>query len=389
MPFVNSFVSFVVKKAKEGSLQPRFAVQRLVGDQHGGLDYARLQAEGVSPEAVLDFSVNSNPFGPVPAVREALARVAVSRYPDREAGRLRERLAGLHGVPPDRVLVTNGTAEAIWLIALAYLEPGDAVLIVGPTFGEYRVASEMMGAQVTVLRSDESTGFRPDVESITGRIATLRPRLVWLCNPNNPTGVYLGPEEVRPLLTACERAGALLVLDEAYVNFVAEPWDAVALLKSGHLALLRSMTKDYALAGLRLGYVLGASDIIRALRRVQPPWSVNAAAQEVGLVVLEHREAYREMWRHLRALTDAFRAAVAALELPALPTATNFFLVRTGDGDRTREALWRRRILVRSCASFGLPAHIRVATRREEENRQLLEALRAVEWISNELHEFH
>ncbi len=360
------------------AVQPRRAVQHLVGDRHGGLDYARLRAEEVSPEEVLDFSVNSNPFGPVPAVREALAQVAVSRYPDRRAGRLRERLAELHGVSPEQILVTNGTAEAIWLVALAYLEPGDAALIVGPTFGEYRVACEMMDARVTILRSDESVDFRPDVERTIREIASLRPRLVWLCNPNNPTGVYLGPEAVRALLAECERGGSLLVLDEAYVNFVAAPWDATALLESGHLALLRSMTKDYALAGLRLGYVLGTVEIVRALRRVQPPWSVNAAAQEVGLVVLEHLDAYREMWRHLRGLAEAFHAAVVALELPAPPTATHFFLIQTGDGDLTHEVLWRHRILVRSCASFGLPAYIRVATQREEENERLLMALRAL-----------
>lgn len=357
---------------------PRPAVQNLVADLHGGLDYARLQAEGVAPEEVLDFSVNSNPFGPVPAVREALQRIAVSRYPDREAGLLRERLAERHGLSPAQVVVTNGTAEAIWLLALAYLEPGDPVLIVGPTFGEYRVASEIAGARVTVWRADGTSDFRPDVDDLIRRIAAMRPRIVWLCNPNNPTGVYLGEDEVRGLLSACEQAGSLLVVDEAYVNFVASPWDATALLASGHIALLRSMTKDYALAGLRLGYVLGTAEIARALRRVQPPWSVNAAAQEVGIVVLDHREAYEEMWRQLRRLTGALYTAVIGLGLPAVPTATNFFLIRTGDGDRTREALWRHRILVRSCASFGLPAYIRVATRREEENRRLLEALNAL-----------
>ncbi len=354
---------------------PRKAVWELTPDQHGGLDYARLRAEGVVPDEMLDFSVNSNPFGPYPAVREALAHVDIARYPDPEAGLLRERLAALCGLPPAQVLVTNGTAQAIWLVTLAYLDPGDTVLVVGPTFGEYRVASQLMAAEVHFLSASEHRGFCPDVEAIVGWIRARRPRLVWLCNPNNPTGVYLDREAIRSILTACQEAGGLSVVDEAYVNFTDAPWDSVPFLESGHLFLLRSMTKDFALAGLRLGYVLGSEGGIRALHRVQPPWSVNAAAQAAGLAALDHLEEYRETWRQLRHVTEDLRAAVAGLGYPVLPTAVNFFLVRTGDGDRTREALARCRILVRSCRSFGLPAYIRIGTRRPEENRRLLEVM--------------
>lgn len=354
---------------------PRRAVRELVSDQHGGLNYARLRAEGVAPEEVLDFSVNSNPFGPPASVGEALTRVAISRYPDPEAGLLRERLAALHGVPLAHVRVTNGTAEAIWLLALVYLEPGDPVLILGPTFGEYRVASEIAGAQPHLLCSQEEKHFQPDPDALVDRIRALQPRLVWLCNPNNPTGVYLKEDGVRALLTACERAGSLLIVDEAYVNFVASAWDSVRLLDSGHLVILRSMTKDFALAGLRLGYVLGSGETVGALGKVQPPWSVNGAAQVAGLVALDALDEYREAWRRLRVLADEFYRMLGGRGLTVLPSATHFFLIRTGNGDRAREELWRERILVRSCRSFGLPAHIRVATRFPEENERLALAL--------------
>ena len=354
---------------------PRDVVRELVSDQHGGPDYRRLRAAGISPEDVLDFSVNSNPLGPHPAVREALAGVNLSRYPDPEAGLLREHLAALHGLPPAQVLVTNGTAQAIWLVALAYLDPGDLALVVGPTFGEYRVACQLMAAQVHILAAREDQAFQPDMEAVTDFIRARRPRLVWLCNPNNPTGVYLGREAIGGALAACEEAGSLLVLDEAYTNFADSPWDSAPLLESGHLLVLRSMTKDFALAGLRLGYVLGTEEAVQALRRAQPPWSVNAAAQAAGLAALDHLEAYRETWRQVRRWTEALRAAINGLGMEALPTAVNFFLVRTGDGDRTREALLERRIQVRSCRSFGLPAYIRIGTRLPEENALLIEML--------------
>ncbi len=359
-------------------LLPKRAVRELVSDQHGGLNYARLRAEGVAPEDVLDFSVNGNPFGPPESVREALMCVAISRYPDPEAGLLRERLAELNRVSPEQVLVTNGTAQAIWLLALAYLETGDSVLIVSPTFGEYRVASRLMGARVHLFFGREEDGFRPDLDALVKWIGAHRPRLVWLCNPNNPTGVYLEQEEVQPLLSACERAGGMLVLDEAYVNFTARPWDSVPMLAGGHLVLLRSMTKDYALAGLRLGYLLSTTETVGALRRAQPPWSVNAAAQVAGLAALDALDDYRNAWRRLRTLTDGLYAALLARGFHALPTTTNFLLVRTGDGDQTRERLWRYRILVRSCRSFGLPAYIRVGTRLEAENARLIQCLEEI-----------
>ncbi|MGQ9716177.1 MAG: pyridoxal phosphate-dependent aminotransferase [Anaerolineae bacterium] len=357
---------------------PRRSVRELVSDQHGGPDYARLRDERIAPEEVLDFSVNGNPFSPPASVREALTRVAISRYPDPEAGLLRERLAALNGVSPAQVRVTSGTAEAIRLLALAYLESGDPALVVGPTFGEYRVSCEIVGAQVYTLHSQEEDRFQPDLDHLVAQIGALRPRLVWLCNPNNPTGVYLTAGQVRALLTACEGAGSLLVLDEAYVNFVASAWDSLRWLDSGHLVVLRSMTKDFALAGLRLGYVLGSEEVVRALGKVQPPWSVNGAAQAAGLAALDALDDYRDTWRRLHALAEEFRHALLHRGLAVLPSATHFFLVRTGDGDGTREALWRERILVRSCRSFGLPAYIRLATRLPEENKRLLSALEKI-----------
>ena len=358
------------------SVSPRDAVAVLKPAHHGGLDYAALRAQGFSPEEVLDFSVNVNPFGPPPAVREALARVAIVRYPDTRAGALRERLAAINGVVPEEVLVTNGLSQAIWLLALAYIRPGDLALVLAPTFGEYRVACELIGARVESWWSRAEDGFRPNIEAIASWVRDHRPRLTWLCNPNNPTGLYLTEKEVRPLLEACVEAGGLLVVDEAYINFVESAWASVALLKSGHLVLLRSMTKDYALAGLRLGYLLAPAEVIEVLSKVQPPWSVNAVAQEAGLAALESEGHYRDAWCKLRGLTQALRRSLLELGLEAFPTDANFLLIRVGDGARAREELWAHRILVRDCASFGLPAYIRVGARLEEDNRRLVSCLK-------------
>jgi len=148
------------------------------------------------------------------------------------------------------------------------------------------------------------------------------------------------------------------------------------LLKSGHLVLLRSMTKDYALAGLRLGYVLTPAEVTEILSKVQPPWSVNAVAQEAGLAALASEDYYRGTWRKLRGLTQALRRSLLELGLEVFPTDANFLLVRVGNGAQAREELWAHRILVRDCASFGLPEYIRVGTRLEEDNCRLVSCLK-------------
>ena len=343
---------------------------------HGGLDYAALRAKGISPEEVLDFSVNVNPFGPPRAVKETLARVAIARYPDTRAGALRQRLAELNGVEPEQVLVTNGLSQAIRLLALTYIRPGEPSLVLAPTFGEYQVACGLMRARVESRCSRAEDGFRPDIVAIASWVRDHHPRLTWLCNPNNPTGLYLTEKEVCLLLEACVEAGRLLVVDEAYINFVESAWASVALLKSGHLVLLRSMTKDYALAGLRLGYLLAPAGVIRVLSKVQPPWSINAVAQEAGLAAVASEAHYLDTWHKLRGLTQTFRCSLLKVGLEVLPTDANFMLVRIGDGARAREALWPYRLLVRDCASFGLPAYVRLGTRLEEDNRRLVSCLK-------------
>ena len=351
---------------------PRREVLDLEVEQHGGPGYL---PEGPSARPVVDFSVSVNPYGLAPAVAEAIARAEPARYPDPHAWALREAIAGLHGLTSRHVLVVNGTAQAIWLLALAFLSPGDTALVVAPTFGEYRVASQLMGVRVAFWRSQEENGFVPDADAIASRILRSRPRLVWLCNPNNPTGTYLGRPQVEVILEACVCAGSLLALDEAYVKFVESPWDSAPLLESGHVAVLRSMTKDFALAGLRLGYVVADPSVVRALGKVQPPWSVNSLAQEAGLAALHSLDHYRRTWAALRRVSEEFRRDLRELGLKVLPSATNFCLVQVGSARQVKERLLSEGILVRDCSSFGLPEYIRVGTKLPRQNRLLVEAL--------------
>jgi histidinol-phosphate aminotransferase len=328
----------------------------------------------VDPRTVLDFSSNTNPLGPPFDPAELLA-ASVERYPDPAAEELRHALARARGVTPEEVFVGNGAAELIRLISIAYLGPGDRALVLEPTFGEYAYSCRLMGATVVACRGAAEREFAPDIEEVLALVRRHQPRLIFLCQPNNPTGHYLQRDEVSAILAA---APGLVVLDEAYVNFVEGAWPSTSLLPAGNLMILRSMTKDYALAGLRLGYVVAPREAVTALAKVAPPWNVNALAQRAGILALKS-EGYLERSRRLvREVLGVLRGGLEALGLRALPSRSNFFLVEIGDGRLFREALLRRGILVRDCASFGLPAYVRIAARPLEECRRLLSAVAEV-----------
>ncbi|MGQ9492066.1 MAG: pyridoxal phosphate-dependent aminotransferase [Anaerolineae bacterium] len=359
------------------------------------------------PEDVLDFSVSTNAFGPPPGVRAALAACDATRYPDRNASPLREALAARDGVPPDRVLVGNGAAGLIWALALTWLRAGDTAFVVGPTFGEYAAASRLARADVVewqgfwnaatcrrfpspatsrsnitaARRRTDAETFRRFPSPATHRVAELaqavaaaRPRLIWLCNPNNPTGAYLSAAEIAALLPAA--ADALWVLDEAYRPFVADPWPSEPLIEHGNVVLLRSLTKDCALPGVRLGYLLAAADVVARVAAGQPPWSVSAAAIACGLAALQDAEHVRRTTAALRGEAVRLAGRLRAQGWRVVLGAAHFMLIEVGDAAAVRATLLREhRIQVRNCASFGLPAFIRVATRRPEENERLIEAM--------------
>jgi histidinol-phosphate aminotransferase len=340
---------------------------------HGGPDYLELERLGLHAEAVLDFSVSTNPLGPSPKALAAARQADLGRYPDRHAVALRRRLARELRVEVDQLLTGNGGAELIWLAALARLQAGDTALVLEPTFGEYRAASRLAGARVAEWRAGPSDDFQVDLSAVEAALGKVRPRVVWVCNPNNPTGGWLTEVELERLARAA--SDALLVVDEAFLELAGKRSPAAALLGRHDVLILRSMTKDFGLPGVRLGYALGDEATIRALAARQPPWSVNAAALAAGLASLdepEHVEAGRQAAMEARAYLEP---RLRALGYRCVPSATNFWLVEVTDAAGLRRALLAEGIQVRDCGSFGLPGHIRLGARPLEDCRLLVEAL--------------
>ena len=344
---------------------------------HGGFDTAELRAENLTRDQVLDFSSNINPLGPSPRVRRAAAEADLSAYPDRECLVLREALAAHLGVGLDQLMVGNGSTELIHLLANAHVPPWATCLIFAPTFGEYEAAVEATDARMDFMVAYPAADFAWCIDSAVETIEATRPAMVFLCNPNNPTGVYLDREAVERLCAALGPDG-LLVLDTSYVPLADAGWDLLPLLHCGNVVLVRSMTKDHALAGVRLGYMVAPPPVVAATRNDQPPWSVNAVAQAAGLAAVAD-EAHVAAAREVIAEAKAYlQAQLAALGVPANSSAANFMLVQVGNATGVRRALLRRRVLVRDCTSFGLPDYIRIAVRRPEECARLVAALRDV-----------
>ncbi len=344
---------------------------------HGALDHGELAALGLRPEELLDFSSNLNPFGPPEAARAALATLDLAPYPDRGCHRLRAALAARHACPPEAILVGNGANELIHLLARALLRPNDTTLLVGPSYGEYLHASRLAGAYMVEFRACLGAGFRPDLEGLTTVIASARPRLTWLCVPNNPTGVDLPATTINALAEACAAHGGLLVLDRAYAPLRRDAWAAPDPLAGESLPgqiHLYSLTKSYALAGLRLGYLIAAPELVARIGAHQPAWSVNSAAQAAGLAALSDEDFLVTTLPRLWSASDALCTGLRDLGLDVWRDALPFMLVRTGDGTATRAALLRRGCVVRDCASFGLPEWVRVAPRRPDDNARLLAA---------------
>lgn len=337
---------------------------------HGGAAARMLDV----PEAeFLDFSQNINPLGAPPKALEAARRALdedAGRYPDLSYHDLREALGAYVGVDPQSVVPTNGGAEALFLAARASGKSGTA-LILEPTFSEYAPAAHAAGLLPVrrVVRRPED-GFGLDQEAFSDIDGAA---VVFLCNPNNPTGGVLGRETVLEISASVRDAGAVLIVDEAFVDFT--PGASVADAVDDHLFVARSFTKFFAIPGLRLGCLI-LPDASRA-QALQPSWPVNAVAAAAGTVAARDPGFASRSIREVNRLREELSAALAALPgLTVFTGAANFLLVRGPDG--LTERLARRGVLVRGCGPFaGLgPAFFRVAVRGRGENGELVEAVR-------------
>ncbi|MBM3334268.1 threonine-phosphate decarboxylase, partial [Candidatus Sumerlaeota bacterium] len=341
--------------------------------EHGGNLRQLAALSGRPAREIPDFSANINPLGPPEWLRSVVSREleTVVHYPDPDASSLAEALARRHAVARDEVIVGNGSSELLCALPRA-LGVSRAVIAV-PSYIDYAKAARVAGLEVETFALAESAGFNLDLVALG---SVLRGQeLVFLGQPNNPTGLLFDPGAFRHL--AESNPSTIFVVDEAFADFV-EGYETLAHERPHNVVVVRSMTKFYAIPGIRLGYAVAAPDIINKAREMLPPWSVNALAQAIGEAALDDDDYAR---RTRTFVADRRERLIRALrQLPGLavyPGRANFLLVRIErkdfDGPRLADALLQREgIAIRVCTNYdGLDQRFfRVAVRTEEENNR-------------------
>ncbi|MFH0810820.1 MAG: histidinol-phosphate transaminase [Pseudomonadota bacterium] len=341
---------------------------------HGGLLDEELQALGIDPAQVLDFSVSTNPYGPCPAVVDAVRSTPIDRYPDPTARTVRAVMASQLGIHPDQVALGNGAADLLWTLARTLIRPGSTAVIVEPTFCEFRAAVHAAGGYAVQWRAREADRFAVDLAAIGQLARDEKADVLYLCAPNTPTGIPIPASEVTVLALAHRQV--TVVLDQSFLPLSEQFADATVRFPD-NVVCVRSLTKEHAIPGVRVGYLISTPRVAAQVEAYRPAWTTSAMAQAAALVACRQTGFVEESRRKLLADRERLAAMLRNLDLDPLPSATPFFLVRVRDGGKLRQRLLQRhQILVRDCTSFGLADFIRLSARPEPDCERLLAALK-------------
>ena len=347
---------------------------------HGSINPNELRILGVKKENLLDFSANISPAGVPDGVWQAIQSVDLEIYPDPECLEIREAISkhisnSKQQIPIDRIFVGNGSNEILHLICRIHLSKENTALVMAPTYGEYEFACRLTGASVINFNANVNLDYRWDFKIVSKLIKNKKPNVVIICSPNNPTGIYCERQEIEILAKVTNNSGIILILDESYLSFVDKPWNSLSLLKYPNIILVRSMSKDYAITALRLGYALSSEKVVSGLRTLQPDWSVNSLAQKAGISVLENYEYLPKVRKVVSSAKNYLKASLTELGLETINSDANFLLIEVGDASQWRTLLLKKGFVVRDCTSFGLPNYIRVGFRNIDDCKLLIEAI--------------
>ncbi len=332
---------------------------------------------GLDPATIIKLASNENPWGPSPRAVEAAKRAieAGELYPDGGCFELRQKLAERHGLRPEQFVIGNGSNEVIELLGHVFVGPGDEVVMGAPAFVVYKLVTLLFGAKAVEV---PLVNWRHDLAKIAAAI-TPRTKLVYVCTPNNPTGTANTEAELVAFVRGLPEH-VIAVVDEAYAEFVERAPDLRPLIAEGRKAVgLRTFSKIYGLASLRIGYGYASGELCALLNRVRQPFNVNAIAQAAALAALDDEAFAEKTARENRAGLAQLESGCAELGLEFVPSVANFMLVRVGDGMREFEALQRQGVIVRPVKSYGLAEWVRVTVGTREQNARLLSALAAAQ----------
>jgi len=344
--------------------------------EHGGRVYEAARRWGIEPHEVLDFSANINPLGPpqgvLSAIKNSLTPISLQVYPD--VRNFVSAIAEKHRLMPDEIVVGSGVASLIFAV-MHTLAP-TRVLILEPAFAEYSRASVAGNAEITTALLTEGRAFIPDFGSLVHTVKERQIDLVILNSPHNPTGVLYPRDAILSLIHAAEEHNAAVLLDEAFIDYASQESLVSLAATKPHLIVLRSLTKFYAIPGIRIGYAVSNAKLAAKMKAQIDPWSVSTVALEAGCAVLNEDEFGAESCRINASAREEFAGALRRIGLEVFPSAANFLLTKlpNGSGGDLQDWLDSERILIRRCDSFhGLgEAFIRLAVRSSSDNDRLV-----------------
>ncbi len=333
---------------------------------------------GLDPDTVIKLASNENPLGPSPAAIQAMTQAirTVHLYPDGSSFHLKRRLAQQLELTPDHLILGNGSNEILELIGHAWLRPGTDAVVSQYCFAVYPIVTHLFGANLITVPAVE---YGHDLPALK-RAITPATRVVFVANPNNPTGTLNPPGAVADFLDDFPD-DVVLVMDEAYLEYLDDPADLLPEIRNGqrrNLILARTFSKIYGLAGLRLGYGLGHPETIAALEKIREPFNVNSVAQAAALAALDDSEHVTRTRETNRQGLEQLHTGFDKLKLTFVPSAANFILVRVQDGQRVFLELQKQGVIVRPMGGYQLPEWIRVSVGTPAENDRCLAALRGV-----------
>jgi len=331
---------------------------------------------GLPAPDIIKLASNENPLGPSPAAVAAIkaALQNINLYPDGNAFYFKHKLAAKLGLDTAHLILGNGSNEIIEFVGHAVLSPNADVVVSQYCFAVYPLVTKLFNAKLITVPAKQ---YRHDLQAILAAI-TPRTRVVFIANPNNPTGTAVTAAELTRFVEQVPER-ILIVLDEAYIEFLEEPADFLPQIRRGekpNLLLMRTFSKVYGLAGLRLGYGIGHPELASVMEKVRQPFNISSIAQAAAIAALDDVEHLQKTTSNNASGLKFFSEAFKKLGLEFVPSAANFILVRVGAGQQVFEELQKRGIIVRPMAGYQLPEWIRISVGTPAQNKRCLEALK-------------
>lgn len=333
---------------------------------------------GLPIEDIIKLASNENPFGPSPAALAAMEKALgqLNLYPDGNAFYLKQKLAAHHGVDPANLILGNGSNEIIEFVGHALLGPDTEVVVSQYCFAIYPIVTRLFGGKLITVPARQ---YGHDLPAML-RAVTPRTRIMFVANPNNPTGTQAQRPELVELINDIP-PHVLLVMDEAYIEFLEDVVDFLPMIRQNlkpNLILMRTFSKIYGLAGLRIGYGIGAPEFTAALEKVRQPFNINSIAQVAATAALDDDEHVQRTRANNFAGRSYLETAFRKLSLSFVPSTANFILVKVGDGQKVFQQLQKLGIIVRPMGGYQLPEFIRISIGTPAENARCIDALAQV-----------